>query len=368
MKWSRLVGFVFFALVLLTAVASFAADPVTAGGLFRLEWSYPEILAEDLELYFQSNIPFSDKMKDVRLTLQVFGGSREVDGLFLAEDGLIENFQQGDAVYNGKNSTTIQNFVDHYDIPSYLMVVPTAAAIYQDRLPAQAPLYNQRQFLEELAADMSGRVNVVDVYLPLYYARDQYLYYRTAPELTTLGQYTVYQTLSKRMGFAPRPLDEFVLQRVAADYYGPLYEQWPYGGVRGDVVTCYENTALHRAYEVRHWDRYEQRCYYTLFPTEATLEGDVSRAILGGASPRIEIAALGMSAPTLLVIGDESSIGVLPFLALHYQEIHYINPALLTDSELAALDLEGYDHMLLVYSLDTYLNSDDPARIEAIYS
>ena len=367
MKQKRILGLVFLALFLTAAAATFAAAPGAAADLLRQDWDHPAALAQNMELFFKDHMPFAPQMRDLYLEVRMLGGNRELDGVFLVEDGLVEKFAPPQPDYGAANTQAILDFVQTGGTPAFLMVVPTASAIYQDRLPANTPLYNQRAYLESLSAELAGSMTVADVYLPLYYARDQYLYYRTSPQLTSLGQLTVYQNLAKRLGFTPRPLEEFVLSRVPAPYYGPLYAQWGYGGVKGDVVTYYRNQVLDRACQVRHWERYEQRTYYSLFPPEAALEGDAAAVILGGLSPRIEITMLGApGAPTLLVVGDESTVGLLPFLALHYRSITFLDLGLLTDSEIAALPAEGYDHILFAYSLDTYLGTGTPAKIAAL--
>ena len=229
----RLVASVFLALLLLTAAVTILADPQGAKDVLVRDWDHPAAMAENLELFFQKNLPLSAQLKSLYLTLNVAGGSREFDGLILTDDGLVQNFTvSGDATLRRENTKAILDFSRNNDIPSFMMLLPTACAIYQDRLPSHTPLYNQRSYLEEVGRQLTGNINVVDVYLPLYYNRTESLYYRTSPQLTALGQYTVYQTLAKRLGFSPRPLEDFDLCRMPDDYYGPLYQRWAYGGVK----------------------------------------------------------------------------------------------------------------------------------------
>lgn len=364
MKQKRILGLVFLALLLAASAATFAAAPGQAAQLLAQDWDHPAALGEELEELFREHLPLAGHLRDLSLGVRVLGGTREIDGLFLVEDGLVENFSPSQTTYAAGNTQAIREVVERGDTPAFLMVLPTACAIYQDRLPRSAPLYNQRATLEELAGELAGTMTVVDVYPSLYYARDQYLYYRTDPQLTALGQLTVYQNLIKRMGYTPRPLEEFLLSRVSTPYYGPLYQRWGYGGVKGDVVTYYQNQAMGRAYRIHHWERYEQRSYYTLFPQEAALEGNPTQVVLGGNSPSIRITALGAAGvPTLLVVGDRSCVGLLPFLALHYREVTFLQLDLLTDSEITRLSgAQSYDHLLFAFSLDNYLTTKTPAR------
>ena len=325
----------------------------------------PLVFPTVMEDFYQHGLPFADTLRDVCLQLRMLGGAEEFDGIVLANDGLIENFiPSEDTALRKKNTAAVRQFAEESGIPTYLMIVPTACAIYQEQLPANMNLYNQKRFIEETYRSLSGQVTAIDVYPTLYTAREDYLYYRSDSRLTSLGGYTVYQTLARRLGLTPS--QEFSLDRVSHDFYGDLYDRWGYGGVKPDIITLYHNLSAQRSYRVYHWDRYEERTYYGLYPSEAAVSGKQEDIILGGHSPRMEITALGAPDQSLLVLGDRGTLSYLPFLASHYRTITYLDLTLLTQWEIEDLSAQGYDQVLFACDLSTYLNTDSFARVSGL--
>ena len=159
----------------------------------------------------------------------------------------------------------------------------------------------------------------------------------------------------------PYPLSQFEVRYDVHDYYGALYQRWGYGGVRPDVIATYRDTRG-TASQVLNWQRFSQRTYYTLYPQEAAASGDAANVILGGQAPRIEITTPGRRSSSLLVLGDRTALSYLPFLAGHYQKITFLDFSLLTASEIAAFNPDDYTQVLFAYSLDTYLNTEHPAK------
>ena len=342
--------------ILALSAFSFLLHPVSARTALATVVN-PQHLGSVIEDFFQHSLPFADTLRDVCLQLRMAGGAEEFDGIVLANDGLIENFApSGDSSLRKGNTAAVRRFAEDSGIPTHLMIVPTACAIYQEQLPARLDLYNQKRFIEETYRSLSGQVTAIDVYPALYSARGDYLYYRSDSRLTSLGGYTVYQTMAKRLGLTP--YQEFSLDRVSHDFYGDLYDRWGYGGVKPDIITLYHNQSAERSFEVYHWDRYEERTYYSLYPAEAAVSGGEDSIILGGHSPRIEITAVGAPGQSLLVLGDRDTLSYLPFLAPHYSKITYLDLTLLTQWEIEDLAAYGYDQVLFSCDLSSYLNTD----------
>lgn len=328
----------------------------------------PAAFAGGLEQYLQKNFPLRSLWKNIAVDLQVAGGTREFNGVFLAEDdSLIRNFEtpEDDLQLKG-NVQEVIRLAERSDRSTYLMVIPTACAIYQEKLPEYLPLYNQKSALEQISRSVYGSVSMADAYLPLYAERENYLYYRTDPGLTARGSFVVYQTLAKRMGFVPHELSSFQICRLQGSFYGELYDRWESGGIRGDTVTYYQSVASERSFSVTHYSDKgtAERIYYTLFPEEAALTGTPTDILLGGRSPVIEINSVGAStAPTLLVLDDGTARGVIPFLAMHYRRITYVDLTLIDSEQACTLSIEDYNHILLTASLETMVHTELPEKL-----
>jgi hypothetical protein len=359
----RLLPLGFMVILCGITLSAVLRDPDGAAGVLRRGWDHPAILAEALEEFLQENLPFREELRGGVLRLRMLGGSSEQNGVFLVEDGLVENLTvTGDTTLHRNNTRQILAVMERSSSPAHFMLIPTACAIYQDRLPEYAPLYNQRGYIDNTYKQFYGTASTVDAYNALLYSDSDYLYYRTEGSLTALGGYALYQVLGARLGFVPRPLSQFEIDYQVHDYYGNLYQRWGYGGVRGDVIATCRDTQGGTTSRVLNWERYGPKTYHTLYPREAAVSGDGLDVILGGHAPRIEIFTEGGRSSSLLVLGDRTALSYLPFLAGHYQKITFLDLSLLTASEIGAFDPDDYTQILFAYSMDTYLNTEHPSK------
>lgn len=326
---------------------------------------HPSRFGSAMESFYQQHLPLAPFLKDFHLQIQLMGGAQEFDGIVLAKNGLIQNFSPNqNTALRLENTAQIRYFAENSHIPTYLMILPTACAIYQEQLPPRLALYNQKRFIEETYRSLAGTVTAIDVYSPLYSSRTDYLYYRSDSRPTALGGYIIYKTLARRLGLSP--YQEYTLERFHHTFYGNLYHSWGHGGVRPDIITLYHNQEVNRSYRIYHWDRYEDRTYYGLYPVQATQSGQMYDIILGGHSPRIELYAVGAPRQSLLLLGDETTFSYLPLLAPHYSHITYLDLNLLTRWEIEKLSAAEYDQVLFACGLESYLNTDIFARVLGI--
>lgn len=359
----RLLPLGFMLILLAITTSSIAKNPTAALDILRRGWDHPAILAESLESFLQENLPFREELRSSVLRLRMLGGASEQDGIFLVDDGLLENLSvTANTSLHRSNTRQILSVMNNTSSPAYFMLIPTACAIYQDRLPEHAPLYNQRGYIENTYKQFYGAASTVDAYNALLYSDSDYLYYRTENNLTCQGGYALYQALGARLGFTPRPFSQFEISYDFHDYYGSLYRRWGYGGVRPDIIATCRDTSESLPSQVLSWERFSQKTYYTLYPREAAASGDAMDIILGGPAPRIDITTAGGRSSSLLVLGDRTAVSYLPFLAGHYQKITFLDFSLLTASEISAFNPDDYTQVLFAYSLDTYLNQEHPAK------
>lgn len=359
----RLLPLGFIAMLVAIPVAAVVGNPVEARWVLRQGWDHPTILAVEMENFLRENLPFREEFRSAALTLRIAGGASERDGVFLAEDGLIPNLTvTADTTLHRGNTRQILAAIEDTSSPACFMLIPTSCAIYSDRLPDHLPLYNQRNYIENTYKQFYGSATTVDAYNALLYADSDYLYYRTEDNLTSLGGYALYQALASRLGFTAKPLSQFEASYDVHDFYGDLYRRWDGGGVRPDIITTYRDVSGSSYSRVMNWQRFVQKTYYTLYPQEAAITGEEMNILLGGYAPRIEIETEGTRSSTLLLIGDRTALSYLPFLAGHYQRITFLDFSLLTASEIGAFDPGEYTQVLFAYSLDSYLNTEHPAK------
>ncbi len=353
-----------FAAILL--LAAFFITPV-----YTLATTPPDAVPTTLsgvEDYLRRSLPGAQQLRMRVLDLRVAMGQTEQRGIFYTPQGLIKDLKvtAGQSVANS-NTREIIRFAERHQKPVYTMLIPTACAIKQQWVPQYAPLYNQKNFIEDTYRNFAGKVTVIDVYPTLFANRENYVFYNTDSNLTSYGGYLLYEAAAERMKLTPYPLDQFEQRYLVHDYYGDLYQVWPQRTVQGDVLTTYRFSDASIGHIVTHPQAKPPASYRTLYPAFKADTASPYSLYLGGYSPVIEIDTVGHShSARLLVFGDRTALSYLPFLSLHYAHITFIDPAALDKQQLAQLQVKEYDQVFFAYSLETYLNTSAPKKVADI--
>ncbi len=321
----------------------------------------------EVETFLKDNFPLRDSLRNSGVELQMLMGEKEFDGIFVADDMLIETMKQPDEGRMANNLSQVQAFVEmDCSTPMAVLYLPSKYAIKQKELPEYAEnfAFNEKSFIESSYESLRGKATAIDAYSTLLSNSDKYLYYRTDPNLTGLGAYYVYNTLLQRLGLTPLSQDNFEQQHLIHDFYGETYENSSYKKVSADIITLYHpnNQA---AVSVTHNTDYRYT-YNTLYPQHSTALYDDLSIILGGNTGDISIDAAIKRQRSLLVFGDSSMLPVLPLLSAHYSHIRFIDFEYWNDTALEELNVEGYDQILLAYSVDSMVHDRYPAQLEKV--
>jgi hypothetical protein len=328
---------------------------------------YMEEYMTDIEDFVKENFPMAGSLKNGAVKLQLLLGKKEHDDMFIGNDILIEDLDQPNTEVMERNLKEIQSFIEmETTTPISVLYLPTKYAIKQQELPENAEYFafNQKNFIDQNYAALSGKATTVDAYSVLFSNNDKYSYYRTDPNLTGLGAYYVYTALIQRLGLTPLKQDEFNQQHICHEYYGSTYASSSYKDISPDIITLYHPTNQ-TSVTVTHHNDYGYT-YNTLYPEHLmNLSGDLS-VLLGGNSGDITIRAGLKRQRKLLVFGDESMLPILPLLSAHYAEIRFIDLEHWNDTVLQELDFEMVDQVLLAYSVDTLIHDSYPAQIKQV--
>ncbi len=154
-------------------------------------------------------------------------GKKESNGIYLGTNGyLIQEFippadedlqEKIDAIHAFDQATQ--------ELQENMMLVPTAAALYKDKLPKYAIIGDQEAYLKKVQQSLHPDIRFIDVFPSLYAERDQPIFYNTDHHWTTQGAYVAYLELCKQMGLTPQNEDEFNIKQVTDDFYGSLFSK-----------------------------------------------------------------------------------------------------------------------------------------------
>lgn len=359
----RLTGLIFLALFLCAVIFL-----LSRGGFRALCQTAvsPDASFQKIEQTVAQYLPGNAFLRRLQISLKYAGGNKEQNGVFITGDTLMYDVQPKNQSTINRNTLAMIDFAEDYQRPSYAMLIPTACAVQQSKVPYayDALLYNQKQMIDDVYRRISGHVSAIDsVYPTLRNHQDEYIYYRTENNLTGLGGYYVYSAAAKKLNLKQKGIEDFEADHLDYQFYGDLYQISPYREVSPDRVSAYSYAKTSYSYTVTHIDAEGARRYFTLYPRHrAELEGTMG-VLLGGLSPIVDISvdnlpSSALNSRQLLVFGDRTALSYLPFLLAHYARITFVNTMTVQPEMLRNFDVSAFNQVLFAFSVDSFVEGD----------
>lgn len=318
----------------------------------------------DIETYisdhFAARVPFL-KLKGFSERLL---GRSERNDVFITKDMLMEKVPEPDYTAIDKSVDAINKFDEGIDAQVFMMLVPTASAIYPDKLPYFAPAVDQKQFIDYVYGNLSTGIVPIDAYSAMQNSSSEYIYYRTDHHWTSLGAYFAYNAAGKKMGYSPLPRDSFDIQHASSDFRGTLYSKTLYDGCEPDVMDYWfgENGENILSMEVN--TGMEVKTYNSLYMREFLSVKDKYSSFTGSNQPLIKIKTGCTDGPRLLVIKDSYAHSFVPFLANNYSEITMIDMRYIQTSYKSIVNPENFDQVLILYNVSGFITDANIPKLK----
>ena len=150
---------------------------------------------DKLETYLADQVPLRDKWITLKTYLELGIGKRESGGVYICNDKYLmdkfTSYSQKQLAANAEALAELQKKLAEEGISVSTMLVPVAAQVLSDKLPAYAPVADYAAILKVLS---DAGVNVTDIMSILAAHSDEAIYYRTDHHWTSLGAYYAYCT------------------------------------------------------------------------------------------------------------------------------------------------------------------------------
>jgi hypothetical protein len=293
-----------------------------------------------------------DKWISIKTMTDVLLQKKEINGVYLGKDDyLIEQHLPEDYTETeiNKKLMLLKKLVDKWGAD--VMLVPTADNILTDKLPENAPYFDEKAFLERVRTTV-GEENFIDVYSALEEHADEEIYYRTDHHWTSLGALYGYRAWAEAKGVNRYPYNANTMVAVTEDFSGTLQSKVNLNWT-SDKITYFPETVKipvkvtydmdpgstsESCYESSYLDTKNKYGFF-LDDNHALVEIDTGRAGKG----------------TLLVIKDSYANCFVPMLLPHYSTIY-------------VLDLRYYNGRLskLMESLEPHSQEDEQERMEVL--
>ena len=313
-----------------------------------------------VEDYFADQFPLRDDWTGLKAPTEQLLGKREFKGVYLCGETLIAKVEPPRDGLEEKNLSRVARLAERAEVPVYLGLIPSAAEIWQDRLPKGAESWDQAAFIARVA-EVKG-VEPVDFLAALRDRAGEAVFYRTDHHWTTLGAYYGYAALMEALGRGEEVLGPDAFKpRVpphAGEFQGTLYSQ---SGVHWLAPDAIEFWAEAEGLSVTSW-RGGTPEEAELYDFSHLLGKDKYSAFLGGNQPLCVIKN-PEGTGKLLLIRDSYSDALAPFLALHFEEVHLLDLRYYRYSAAGYAGENGMDQIAVVYSVPNFITDRNLALL-----
>lgn len=309
------------------------------------------------DVWLTRRFPLHDGMVQAVTSSVTAMGSDRVGDVYVTEDRLFEYPQTLDKENLTVSARAIQSFYETYQIPTYVIAVPSAGEFYADDLLDGLSFPSQLSAIEYFYDSMSTAIRKIDVYHVLFTSTSDYIYNRTDPRWSCYGAYCVYHSAIRKMGFAPVAYDQYAITHASA-FRGCLYEKSMYQQAAEDILDIY---ICENGYELTEMIAYTgdgQEQKREMFSMDYDLETDPYAFYLGGSCEKLMLRTNSNTSRKLLLFRDSYADCMVPFLLQHYSEICLIDVTCMQTPLTTLVDVEDYDQVLFLCDADTYNQSN----------
>lgn len=312
----------------------------------------------DYESYISDQFAFRDIWVNVKAEADRALGRKDSNGVFLGKDGyLMEQYTSPSDADLEERVRAIQAFGHAAPgLRKYIMLAPTAPALLSNKLPAYAPIGDQRSDLDRFRRLLPQDIRFVDAYSALYARREQPIFYKTDHHWTTEGAYYAYLELCRQMRIAPQDEASFHIRQVTDEFYGSLYSKSGFRRLQPDRIELYvpkKDSKVTVSYVE------EDRISDSLYETDNLRKKDKYAVFLNGNQALIRIATDGPADKKLLVVKDSYANSLIPFLTKHFGEIHVVDLRYYGAPLLKLIQEHQIQDMLILYNVKTFF--EDPS-------
>lgn len=302
---------------------------------------------KEVEEYMNDQFVFRDRWIEIKAASKIATGSIENNGVYFAKDeNLIQMVTSIDENAVATSIQQINQFIEKVEIPTNVMIVPTASTINQQDLPAFALTLDQKPLLMNFEDTLKGRW--IDIYDALDGQTD--IYYKTDHHWNASGAYLAYQAYCKQNNIEA---EQFTFIDAAEGFKGTLVSKSGVFWHPGDAVV-----KMVPANNIQSTVQFEDKSGMNqLFDTQKLEVKDKYAYYLGGNHSLVTIQNKGVVSDQgkILVIKDSYAHIFVPYLASHYSEIVLVDLRYyhLPLSEL--IESEEIDQILFLYNLENFV-------------
>lgn len=314
---------------------------------------------EQWESYMSDQFVGRNMWRSVKVALSRLGGSRMENGVYIGKDGqLLEEIAVPEDEQLSENAGAIKSFAETYtDIPVTVMLVPDAACILSDSLPAFAQVEDQRQLFSMVERQLGDTVTWVDTYSILNKYKSEKIYYKTDHHWTTQGAFYAFQGAAASLGIEGDVSGNYVSYTVTDSFNGVLASKSGVNLDEEEQIDIYVPASGDDDVVVNYVDEAKKRT--SLYDSSKLETRDKYAVFLGGNSSVVDIKTVSTSTKRLLVVKDSFADCFIPFLTPYYREIIVVDPRYYSGTMEEIMNTYRITDALVLYSGNTFFTDNN---------
>ena len=268
---------------------------------------------EAVEEYFADQFPLRDGWTGLKARAEQLLGKREFNGVYLCGDTLISKVETPAEGMVDKNLGYIDRLAGKTDANVVLGLIPSAAEIWKEKLPAGAGSWDQTNLLAQSQVDFRSALAA---------HADEPIFYRTDHHWTTLGAFYGANALLDALGKEPLKGNDFTPETASNSFNGTLYSQ---SGIHWLEPDTMEFWVAEEGLTVTSWRTGKEEAA-SLYDRTYLEKKDKYSSFLGGNQPLCVIKNENVTdGSKLLLVRDSYSDALAPFLAQRFSEVHLLD-------------------------------------------
>ncbi len=327
----------------------------------KLSWS--SLVSGDFmtkyETYLADQFAGRNFWRSIKVGLSSLGGSKQEEDILIGKDDyLMEEIVSPDQDTLMENLEAIRQFAKRSrDIQTYMLLVPNAANIMRDRLPAFATVSDQSRMFAQVKRELGEDVEWLDAAEALKKHAGEQIYYKTDHHWTSLGAFYTFSQVAEQMQIKTDVSSGFVSYPISTTFNGMLAAK---SGCRMDVredIYMYVPRDTDNDVVVNYVD--EQRKTASLYDSSKLKTRDQYAVFLGENTSVVDIKTVSESKRRLLLIKDSYANSFVPFLTPYFREIVLVDPRYYSGTIEDIMDTYRISDVLYLYSGNTFFQDNN---------
>ena len=309
---------------------------------------------EQYEEYVSDQFAGRDTWVRIKTFADSVAGRTEEGGVFKGKDHyLMEDVAVADESDLKENLDAMKNFKERYpDIQMHMMLVPNAANVMEDKLPAFAVTASQSRQISRVKAELGDSYDWIDAEKVLDAHKDEAIYYHTDHHWTSLGAWYAFQGAKTQLGLDKSEEIKMKAYAVSDSFNGTLSAKSGYETDYKEPIYIYLPKSADAPQVAVNYVE-EQKKSASMYDSSKLDERDQYSVFFGGNHAMIDIQSTQTEKRRLLVFKDSYANCFLPLLAPYYREIVVIDPRYYTGKLSSVMSDKQFDDVLFLYNANT---------------